>query len=271
MASTYILIDTTLIGNWENKLWMKKNKNFNWLGTIYDQNALSVSPILIDVQSAYFNNKIPLLMSLVNSVFPQLGISFIDTDLTLEELQQHFKKFIYIKTEDHRELTLRFSDCLIINELANFLEEEQWASIVNPFVSWKIHGNNGDLRTLPMRRLQSPSVAPLTLSTAQINAIENSMGTYQLLVNIGNKWPNFLEDFSSLIAYEYASKARACWLSSGHVENIRLVLFTYGVFKTEGWLLSHQKLNKILSQHDEVLICSEIKNIIDGYLMEVLS
>mgnify|MGYP001046975486 CR=1 FL=1 len=270
MASTYILIDTTLIGHQKNNYWIRKNNNSKWLRTIYDKRAISVTPILIDVERAYSSNKISIVMDLVNSMFPQLGISFIDTNLTLQELQRHLQKFIYVKTEDHRELTLRFSDCLVISELANFLKEEQWASIITPFESWKIHGKTGKLLDLPMSRLRSPSVTPLILSKAQISAVKNSMGAYQLLMNIDNAWPNFLKSFSKLLAYEYASKARDIWLSTGHLENVQLVLFTLFVFKTQGWLLNHPALNKILNQRDEELICGELEEIIKDYLSKVL-
>lgn len=149
MKSTYIFIDTTLIGAPANTPWMKKRRSPSWIAALYSKKAISVSPVLIDIERAQICDRIDVVMSLVNAEQPQLGISFIETELTLAELCSHLKQFIYIKLEDGTDLTLRFADCAVLEPLSTVLTAEQWCAMVHPIISWKIHGRDGKLKSLP--------------------------------------------------------------------------------------------------------------------------
>ena len=134
----YILVDTTLIDFPEKKPWVKKNRSPSWITGIYDRDAITASPILIDIERAITCNRIDSMLAIVNSTRPQLGVSFIETDLKLSELRDHLRQFIYIKNDRGEDFTLRFSDCIVISELKKNLTREQWSAISIPFKSWKI-------------------------------------------------------------------------------------------------------------------------------------
>lgn len=252
MTSPYILIDTTLIGYPENKPWIKKRRKPSWVAAIYERDAVTVSPILVDVERAWQCNRIDTVMGLVNSGLPQLGISFIETELTLMELQAHFRRFVYILTEDGVELTLRFADCAVLSALSVHLTTEQWASLVAPLKSWKIHGRDGKLKPLTIPEPQSNLSFPLSLSDIQITALRDAFGADQLLANLRKMRPTGAPDYSTLEAYQCAEQARQIWLSSGHEENTELLLFARDVFDTEGRLLQHTGLKAVLQQTDPV-------------------
>jgi hypothetical protein len=253
VASTYILIDTTLIGEMSNKPWMKKRRTPSWVVALYDRDAIAVSPILVDIERAVLCNVLDVVMELVNVQHPQLGISFIETDLTLGELQDHLRKFIFIKTEDDEELTLRFADSVVLATLSTILVTEQWSSIVAPFKSWKIHGRDGKLKPLPIFAAENKSKPPLLLSDAQIALLGSAMKTDQLLSNLRRMRPGSAADYSTQKAFEYADRARQIWLSAGHEEDTELLLFVRDVFDTDGRLLHHIALSKVLTQTDPTL------------------
>ncbi|GJI92768.1 DUF4123 domain-containing protein [Duganella hordei] len=253
MASTYILIDTTLIGRPLNKPWIKRCRKPSWVAALYEREAIAVSPILIDIERAVACNRVDAMMELVNAMPLQLGISFIDTDLTLAQLQAHLRQFIYIKTEDDSELTLRFADCTVLPALFTFLTEEQWSSIVAPFHYWKIHGRDGKIKSLPLLKCDASLTPPLSLSEAQIASLRDAMGTDQLLANLWKMRTDQSCNYSTLKSYKYAGQIREMWLAAGHVEDTELLLFARDVFDTDGRLLRQPGLKKVLEQPDPLL------------------
>lgn len=52
MHSTYVLIDTTLLGDLQTKPWLQKNRRPNWIAAIYGRYAIDVSPVVVDVERA---------------------------------------------------------------------------------------------------------------------------------------------------------------------------------------------------------------------------
>ncbi|WP_332855494.1 DUF4123 domain-containing protein [Duganella sp. S19_KUP01_CR8] len=253
MASTYILIDTTLIGYPKDKPWTRKSRKLSWLATLYERDGIPVSPILIDIERAYICNRLDAVMTLVNALRPQLGISFIETELTLIKLQEHLRQFIYVKTEDNMELTLRFADCAVLAALSVCLTADQWSSIVAPFECWKIHGRDGKLKSLPILKSDASLTAPLLLNDDQIASLKSAMSVDQLLANLRKMRPDQSYDYSTLKSYEYAEQALQIWLSAGHTEDTELLLFTRDVFDSDGRLLLQPSLTKVLEQPDPVL------------------
>lgn len=250
MASSYILIDTTLIGYPESKPWTKRRQRPSWVAAIYEQEAIQVSPILIDIERAWHCDRIDATMSLVNAEFPQLGISFIETALSLIELQAHLRQFIYIVTQGRVELTLRFADCAVLSALVAFLTEEQWASMVAPFDSWKIHDREGGLKALPIIKPERVSSVPLSLSDAQISSLKMAFDADQLLANVRKMRPERKSEYSSMRGYQYAEQICQLWRSAGHEKNTDLLLFARDVFETEGRLLHLPCLTQVLAQTD---------------------
>ena len=118
---TYVLIDVTLLGELTNKPWLKRNRQPIWIAPLYGRDAIEVSPVVIDVESAFKNDRTTAMMELVNARIPQFGVSFIDSELSLREMIQHLQKFIFILTADGDELTLRFADCLVLPALAHLV------------------------------------------------------------------------------------------------------------------------------------------------------
>jgi len=242
-----------LIGNLSNRPWIKKRRRPSWVAALYGREGISVSPILVDIERAIVCNAIDSVMVLVNAAYPQLGISFIETELTLVELHNHLQEFIYVRTEDDTELTLRFADCAVLPTLATVLVKEQWSAIVAPFKSWRIHGRDGKLKSLSIYAADGVLEPPLLLSRTQVALFHEAMRTDQLLANLRKMRPGRPFEYSSLTAFEYANQARQIWLSAGHEEGTELLLFARDVFDTDGRLLRHVALNEILSQPDPVL------------------
>lgn len=247
MHSTYVLIDTTLLGDLQNKPWLQKNRRPGWISAIYGRYAVEVSPAVIDVERACQCSRIASLMEIVNARRPQLGISFIETDLTLENVVKHLRQFICVRTRATGELTLRFADGVVLPTLAAVLTPEQWSLMTSPFKSWKVHGRDGHLISLPIGTSYGSIRPPLMLTGAQIHALRKSMGADQLLVHLRTYRSAPPSTYLTKEAFAYANQARQMWHAAGHSDDHDLVFFAAGIFDTEGRLLHVPGLEGVLA------------------------
>lgn len=264
--STYILIDVTLLGELKNKPWLKRNRQPTWIAPLYGRDAIEVSPVLIDVESAFKNDRATAMMELVNARTPQFGVSFIDSELSLQEMIQHLKKFIFILNADGEELTLRFADCLVLLALATTATPEQWAAMVAPFSSWKVHGRNGSLVTLPMKSGEEFEGTPLVFNDTQLAQIKEKMAVDQLLFHLKSTTPSNSSFLSTVKAYEMANIARQMWWEAGHKDGVELVRFISLVFDTEGRILNNSTLPQSLKKKDYEALHLELARYVSSQL-----
>lgn len=263
MHSTYVLIDTTLLGDLQTKPWLQKNRRPSWIAAIYGRYAVDVSPVVVDVERAFQCSRISTLMNIVNARRPQLGVSFIETNLTLEKLVEHLRQFICVLTRGDVELTLRFADGVVLPNLAFILTPQQWSLITAPFISWKVHGRDGKLFSLPILNARGSIRPPLMLTGAQIRALKDSMGADQLLVNLRMYRSAPPSTYLTEEAFAYATQARRIWHVAGHSDDQDLVLFAAGVFDTDGRLLSVPGLEEALARSDRTKIREDLQRMVE--------
>lgn len=263
MSSAYILFDTVLLGTLSNKPWLKKEKRLSWINSIYGRDAADVSPVVVDIARAIEESRVPMMMEMLNAQHPQLGVSFIESNLSLKELMAHLRKFIYVRTNSGTELTLRFADGAILPALASILTPEQWALITGSFKSWKIHDRDGHLLSLPIGNSNATPKLPLVLSTSQVKELKDSMAPDQLLVDLrihrnlpANAW-------NSAIAHRYADQAWCMWKTAGHKADADLIFFAGRVLDTGGSLLRVPGLSEILAQSNREQIREGLEQMIE--------
>jgi hypothetical protein len=211
-----------------------------------------VSPIVIDIEQAVQSSRVATMMELVNAQRPQLGVSFIETDLTLHKIVRHLRKFIYVLTEAETELTLRFADGAVLPYLASVLTAEQWTSMTAPFKSWKIHDRDGNLVSLPISVAKDEASLPLLLSDAQILALKDAAAADQLLLNLRMQRPAPVAVYSTSEAHEYARQSWNMWRVAGNADDADLIFFAGLVFDTRGGLLRVPGLAETLAQTDRL-------------------
>ncbi|MET0265149.1 MAG: DUF4123 domain-containing protein [Duganella sp.] len=258
----YLLIDTTLLGDLDGKPWLKRNRQPVWIAPLYGRDAIEVSPVVVDVESAINNDRIAAMMALVNARTPQVGVSFIETTLSLREIVQHLQKFTFILTPDGEELTLRFADCLVLPALAITATPAQWSALVGPFSSWKVHGRDGWLLALPMQSTDVADAPPLVFSGTQLAELKEAMGIDQLLFNLKNTMPSRSSFLATPKAYELASSARQIWREAGHSDGVELLRFLHLVFETDGNILTAPLLRNFLAQKNYALLHEDLTRLL---------
>jgi hypothetical protein len=252
-----------------HKSWLKKSRGPSWISPIYGRYAIEVSPVLIEVERALNSSKLSRMMEIVNFQRPQLGISFIDTQLGLQKMIDHLRRFIFVRTESGVELTLRFADCVALSALAAVLNSDQWAALTSPFKSWKIHGRDGETLSLPIGCRRDATSLPLTLSASQIRALRGSTGTDQLLMDLRRQRPAPQFTYTTSLAFSYADHARRIWHAAGNTDDADLIVFAGKVFDTQGRLLKAPDLLRTLAQGDRGKVLADVQRLATGQLINV--
>ena len=258
--STYLLLDTAMMGDAETKPWAKSKRRPSWMIPIYERAAWTVSPVIVDIDAAFRANRIGLVSTLLNHLRPQLHASFIDAELNATEIADHLRQFIYVVTENGNELTLRLADCVVLPWLQKAMTPAQWAAIHGPILSWKYHRRDGTLAVLPHPDDVEPSAAPFRFTEEQIASLEEAHEPDQLLSNLrmmrnGHQWGRTPQD-----AIQLAADTLKTWKASRQSDTTTLLFFARGVFDTEGKLLRFPSLPRILAQGDQAIIRTDVQN-----------
>jgi hypothetical protein len=262
--NTLILLDLALIDGAHIASRYSESALPSWIAPVYNEDAYSVTPLLIDVDGARDAGEAESMIALVNARKPQLHASFIDTEFELAELTRHFRQFICIKTEAGDELTLRFADCAVLPVLASYLNSSQWATLTAPMGRWLVHGRDGRLKELSVARPgQQPASTPLVLTDEQIARIKDAMGTDRLLANLRNLRPAEPLGRSSEEAYRWASEARAMWSAAGRADDALLLVLARGIFQTNGRILNLPSLRQMLTNPDPASLRKDLRQLVE--------
>lgn len=256
--STYLLIDSAMIGDAPPMPWASKRRCPDWARPLYDRKAGNVSPVLMDIEAARAARRVNDVMAFANARRPQLHLSVIDTTVSLDQLCEHLRRFIYFVDEQGTEYTLRLADCAVLPALMAALTPAQWAAITAPIRSWKVHGRDGALFELPKTTSTPDETSPLTLSQQQMAALRNAMGVDQLLANLRTMRPGHQFAATPLAEYEMASKARQMWHAAGREDDATLLLLARGAFDTGGKILRLPGMPGILAGSDIQVVRKKI-------------
>lgn len=231
-----------------------------WAIPIYRGEAAKQSPLVLDVERAWLDGEIDQLMALVNAVQPQLHFSVIDTLLSADALAQHLRHFIFITTEENKQLTLRFADCAVLSELSVVLTQDQYTALAGPMLRWRIHHRDGKLGTrAPADKTAHPAPTPLALSGMQIEAMYERMAPYQVLAQVRNNRPGSALPGNAAEQYQWASDVRAAWRNPGNTSEEALVLLAEAVLSTSGRLMDHRLWHKIVETSNTVQLQASLR------------
>ncbi|WP_038492589.1 DUF4123 domain-containing protein [Collimonas arenae] len=258
--SSFLLIDSAMLGGTEAFLSMMSDARPAWLIPIYREDAATVSPLVIDIEAAERAGQLELMMALVNARQPQLHVSIIETVLTHQQLAQHLRHFICVRLDTGKEPTLRFADCCILPALAHVLTPAQWTTFVGPVVRWCVHERDGTLTTLPQAdQEQAPVATPFILTAQQVESLKESAAADQLIGNVQRMRYGQTLSGNPVEQHQWASEARRIWHAAGHYDNGVLFSLASAIFDTRGGLLMHPELPDILAQKNTASICRDLQ------------
>jgi hypothetical protein len=99
-----------------------------------------VAPYLIEIND---NNEIKDY--LLNKVGNQGWGIFIDTDCSFQELLNHLRSLLIVKTEDNRELLFRFYDPRVLSKFIPICDKEQLSELFGPVKKYVVEsGKNSN-------------------------------------------------------------------------------------------------------------------------------
>lgn len=259
---TYLLIDNGLLHeNSKHYTEVDRESRPAWLTPVYTERALAVSPLLIDIEFAFETGDIDQVMIYVNALKPALHLSIIETELDLDALTQHLKRFIFIVDPEGRQFTLRYADCSVLASLSTLLTIDQWVTMRLPTVRWSVHDRSGELVSLPAIESATRVQTPLRLSHAQLVALDEVSEPDHCIAKIKTMRYGVTLPGDALDQYKWAHAARRAWLSADNPNQLILISLTESVIKTHGKLLDRHDLQDWLTITDTNLFREKIRSI----------
>jgi hypothetical protein len=218
-----------------------------WLAPIYAERALAVSPLLIDLEAAYEAGALDQVMRYLNALQPALHVSIIETELNLEQLAQHLRRFIFILDPEGKQFTFRYADCAILALLPSVLTPAQWGHIAGPMTRWQIHDRSGGIFPLPSSIFVGNEPIPLRLGEAQLAALDEASEPDHYIAKVKmmggqDRWPGTQAE-----QHAWALAARRLWLASENKHSLALMLFTEATLKTRGELLLQESIENLFA------------------------
>lgn len=249
-TSTFMLVDNGMLGGQANfagvgDAWPR------WLVPIYKGKASAAGPLVVDLEAAYEDDQIDQTMAMANALKPALHVSFIDTAMSLDDLVQHLKQFIFIVHEDGKQQTLRFADCAVLPHLVSVLDPAQWTTLAGPFVRWRVHDRSGLLQMLPnVGSEMTRAPFPLQLRKHQINELNDAMEPDHLLANLEVKRFASQLPGTAKERYEWVSAAYSMWRTEGDVDHRAIKPLAEAALATQGEILRRRALRSLLACGD---------------------
>lgn len=239
-----------------------------WLAPIYEERALEVSPLLIDVEAAYEAGDIEKVMSYVSACKPALHASIIESELGLGELVQHLRRFIFIVDPNGKQFTLRFADCAVLASLSSLLTPLQWDAMRGQMARWAVHDRSGSIVQLPSTESDARAPTPFILDWEQLTALDEASEPDHLIAKAkmmrhGGDFPG-----NATEQHAWARGAREAWRAVGNSNPLFLTLLTEAALTTRGIILKREEVRDCLKLTDIDIFHARVKEIvarIQGY------
>lgn len=261
----YLLVD--------NGLLQEASRNYGepdaksrpvWLQPIYVQSALEVSPFLIDIEAAFESGDIEQVMLFWNACKPALHVSIIESELRLEDIAQHFRRFIFVTDSTNRHFTLRFADCTVLACLSSVLTPAQWTAMTDPVRRWGVHGRSGSVTQLPTNRCEKCATTPLRLDQEQLEELNELSEPDHFIAKVtmmhhGAEFPGNAED-----QHAWAKSARQQWKAAENSNPMSLLFLTEAMLLSGGAVLQREEVKNFLAMNDANDFREKLKDLVNN-------
>jgi len=238
--SMYLLVDNGLLhGKSASYSEIDLNSRPSWLAPIYPDQALVVSPLLIDIEAAYEAGDLDRAMSYLNACTPRLHVSIVEANLDLEQLARHLRTFIFILDPEGRQFTLRYADCTILAPLSSILSSAQWAIMRGPITRWGVHDRSGVMIHLPPVESGEAVPTPICLDQAQLAALDEASEPDHYIAKVNAMRHGAALPGNTAERHAWAQAAREIWRRAANPNPDILLLLTEAALVSAGKILHH--------------------------------
>jgi hypothetical protein len=249
--NVYLLIDNGLLQEASASYAETDSKSRPaWLAPIYTERALAVSPILVDLEAAYEAGDLDQVMGYVNALAPALHVSIIETGLSLAQIAQHLRRFIFIVDPDGKQFTLRYADCAILATLSTVLTDAQWATMRWPMARWRAHDRSGHIIELRQVPVNEDVLTPLRLDREQITALDEASEPDHYMAKVKMMHHGAELPGTAAEQHRWADEARQAWRSSKNTSQLDLLFLTEAALVSRGEVLQRPEIPGYLLMDD---------------------
>lgn len=265
-VSVYLLIDNGLLHEVaKNYAESDLQSRLVWLEPIYAEPALIVSPFLIDLEVAYETGGLDTVMGYLNAVTPALHVSVIETELNLQQIAQHLRRFICILDPEERQFTLRYADCAVLAALASVLTPIQWSTMRGPITRWLIHDRIGNLVQLPPVTFIANGSTPLCLDHDQLMTLNEESEPDHCIAKVKLMHHETLLPGSVAEQHTWAKTARQNLQAAGNSNPLILMFLTEAALLTKGAIFSRNEIQAYLQMNEVGEFCRKLQELAKHY------
>ncbi|QJE00765.1 DUF4123 domain-containing protein [Massilia forsythiae] len=250
-VSVYLLIDNGLLQE-VAKSYAETHLQCRpvWLEPIYPETAMSVSPFLIDIETAYETGGLDTVMGYLNAVTPALHVSLIETRLDLQHIAQHLRRFICILDPEGKQFTLRYADCAVLEALASVLDSTQWATMHGPITRWHVHDRIGNLVQLPPVACVADGPTPLCLAHDQLTALDEESEPDHCIAKVKMMRHGGVLPGNAAEQHIWAKTAYQVWRAAENSNALILMFLTEAALLTKGMILQKNEIKKFFEMNE---------------------
>lgn len=255
---TYVLVDSSQRVGFHRRLDDRKVRYCSLFDGQAEQKHPEIAPLLLHWPEDESVNARQMRRDIRSLASEKPAVSIIESDMAMEELSEHLRKFHLVKLPNGREMLLRWYDTRILPVWVDIMAPSQAQGFFSGVNRWRMYDRYGeevDLTIQVKEARELPALSPYAIDEAQYARLIEACGADVLIAHLRDVIPDEIRRLSHRVLYPFVTDhldaARRQGLESLDDQTQYMLLALY----TSGEFLSHphvrQRLDSNAEDHDE--------------------
>jgi hypothetical protein len=158
--------------------------------------AEAFSPVLIDVEQALPSRE-KFLDRLIRACEGKPALSFLRAPTSLQQLGEHLRQLLTIKTSDNQEFLLRYADVRMLPAVFGVLSAEQRRAFLGPVGNWTAVDHLDQLTEMAEPGKNDRTLEyPLQLDDTQFARLMDDTVVYSIVSQLEQSFEQFSQEFN---------------------------------------------------------------------------
>ena len=255
--ATYAIIDSSQRVGFHRRL----DEHDIWYRSLFEGHAeqkhIDIAPLMLEWAELPDRAGIKRVQAdILDLAKERPAVSFIESDLRLEEISGHFRRFHLVKLPNGREMLLRWYDTRILPVWVHVMNEAQKAAFTNGIHEWRVYDRYSNIIRLSCDvNAEFPALTPFELDPPQYDMLLEACSADVLLAHLRQVAPDQLRRIDLRVLYPFIdthlrqAKAHGLENLDDQAHYLLLALSTSGAFFDHPYV--QDRLSRQASEHAE--------------------